>query len=391
MMCFSKNALTFVVTAAIQMSFTNWIAAQAPNQGYSPQRQQAGQPNQNFGQPNQAAGQTQQIAQQNNGQLRQGNVQQPQGVGLPGQNFGQPVAADQQQDLEPAPNTVVLPQAPFPPMDAALQKYLDDVLGYWEKSTADIQRYSCSFKRWQFDPAQTKADFHYTYGEGIIRYAAPDKGLFKVETLMTYTTKDAAGAPQFKAFPNVYGEWWICDGKKVHNFDRTEKLVRQISLPPEMQGKAIYSSPLPFFFGVEAAKIKERYWIHPLPPPTGADGNQRNDLIHLEAFPKYQADAANYQKVQILIDQREFLPAAIIIFDRAWSENFPAREHFEFTERQKNFKFGDKLKETLFSQEFIPMEPPKEWKIIEDQVPSNQALPGDRVASPQQQQQSFPR
>ena len=390
MMCFSKIARTLAVTATIHLSFTNWIAAQAPNQGYSPQRQPAGQPNQNFGQPAQGVGQPV----QNLGQPLPGNGQPLQGIGLPGQNlgqaFGQPAQGDEQQNLEPAPNTLVLPQAPFPPMDPPLQKYLDDVLGYWEKSTSDIQRYSCSFKRWQFDPAQTKADFHYTYGEGIIRYAAPDKGLFKVETLLTYTTKDAAGAPQFKVFPNVYGEWWICDGQKVHNFDRTEKLVRQISLPPEMQGKAIYSSPLPFFFGVEAAKIKERYWIHPLPPPTGTDGKQRNDLIHLEAFPKYQADAANYQKVQILIDQREFLPAAIIIFDRAWSEKFPAREHFEFNDRQKNFKFGDKIKESLFSQEFIPMQPPKDWKIIEDQVPSNQAIPGDRVASPQQQQ-SIPR
>jgi TIGR03009 family protein len=153
-----------------------------------------------------------------------------------------------------------------------------------------------------------------------------------------------------------------------------------------MQGKAIYNSPLPFFFGVEAAKIKERYWIRPLPPPAGTDGSQRTDLIHLEAFPKYQADAANYHKVQIMIDQREFLPAAIIIFSPQWNPRFPARDHFEFTERQKNFAFGDKLKETLFSQEFIPMQPPKDWKIVEEQVQPEQPLPGDRVASPNQQQ-----
>ncbi len=277
---------------------------------------------------------------------------------------------------------VVQPVAPFPSLTPELEDYLNKVLSYWEQSTANIQRYRCSFKRWQFDPAQTKADFHSTYGEGIVRYMAPDKGLFKVENLATYTMRDEAGRPQYQSFPNIFGEWWICDGTKIHNYDRTEKVVRQIRLPADMQGKGIVSSPLPFLFGVEAAKLKERFWIRPLPPPTGSDGKVRNDLVNLEVFPKYQADAVNYQKVHVLIDQSDFLPAAIVIFDRAWSEQFPAREHFEFFDRQKNFKLGDRIMENVFSQEFIPMEPPKDWKVIEDTFHGDPMQSSDRVASP---------
>ncbi len=43
-----------------------------------------------------------------------------------------------------------LAKMPFDPLTADQQKYLEMVLDVWEKRTAAIQRYQCTFKRWVF-------------------------------------------------------------------------------------------------------------------------------------------------------------------------------------------------------------------------------------------------
>ena len=64
-------------------------------------------------------------------------------------------------------------------------------------------------------------------------------------------------------------------------------------LPPELQGKAIADSPLPFLFGAEAQKLKQRYWIRIVTPP------DVKDQIWLEAYPRYQQDAANFHHAAV--------------------------------------------------------------------------------------------
>ena len=259
--------------------------------------------------------------------------------------------------------------------------YLDQVLNFWEKSTADITRYSCKFKRWKYNSndnfvAQLSKDLkvdirsvNTTVAAGEVKYMAPDKGMFKIDKLLSLSGQIANNRPEYKEFDNGFGEWWLCNGKEVYEYDRKNKQCTKHTLPPEMQGSAILDSPMPFVFGVKADKIKERYWVRSF-TPTDATGKPNNDLVVIEAYPKFQSDAVNYDHVQIYLDRQAGLPAMLIKFDTEHQDEAgkvlsDKREIFEFTDREKNANLMQKISDVLFRKEFIPFDVPSDWKTIE--------------------------
>jgi TIGR03009 family protein len=249
--------------------------------------------------------------------------------------------------------------APFPPLSAAHQKFLDDVLNYWEQRSQSVERYRCTFQRWEYDPVFGPRDTFKTYSKGSIKYSAPDKGLFKVDTIMHYTPPAAAGEkPKFVVREGESGEHWICDGQFIFEHDHKNKQLIQRELPPHMRGKAIADGPLPFLFGAEAEKIKQRYWIRPLPVPDGVKE------YWLEAFPKTRKDAASYLKLHVIIDQADFLPKGLVIFDRNFDpRQNPARTTFTFSEREVNWSVAlQTLK--FWEREFFEPSPQPGWKKV---------------------------
>ena len=251
-------------------------------------------------------------------------------------------------------------QAPFPPLPPDYQKFLDDVLREWQRRSQIVQRYRCTFKRWEYDPVFGPRDTFKTYSEGSIKYAAPDKGLFKVEKMLDYTPPAQPGAkPTFVPRAGELGEHWICNGMSVFEHDFKTKRLMQRDLPPDMQGKAIADGPLPFLFGADAEKIARRYWVRPLPVPAEAKGE-----YWLEAYPKTRQDAANYQKVQVFIDPNDFLPKGLVIFDRNFDPiKNPARTTFAFENREVNWNVAlDKL--NIFTREFYEPKVPFGWKKV---------------------------
>ena len=158
-------------------------------------------------------------------------------------------------------------------------------------------------------PSSARRDKAFTYAEGRVEYLAPDKGLFKTESLLYYTPPATAGEkPTYKPRPGDQGDHWICDGESIFEFDYKQEKLIQRELPPEMRGKAIIDGPLPFLFGAQAARIKARYWLQVITPPG------TTDEYWLEAVPKSQVDAANYKKVEIIIAKEDYLPKAIQIY-----------------------------------------------------------------------------
>jgi TIGR03009 family protein len=100
-------------------------------------------------------------------------------------------------------------------------------------------------------------------------------------------------------------EHWISDGKSIFEFNHTKKQLVEHKLPPELQGKAIANTPLPFLFGAEAQKLKQRYFIR-LVTPGGVNGQ-----IWFEAFPRFQQDAANFHHAQFIINAQDMSPFAL--------------------------------------------------------------------------------
>ncbi len=284
------------------------------------------------------------------------------------------------------PGTPVAPmgQAPFPPLAAEIQKYLNDVLAAWENSTKGIERFQCKFSRWQFDPAKTNDPAAFsTAASGVLRYLKPDKGLFKVEELL-FRKQKPNGQWGYDKIPDQYGEWWICDGENVHLYDQTQKVAKKYPLPPNMRGAEVFNSPLPFVFGVDAQKVNSRFWVRPLQPPN-------NNVILLEAYPKHQSDAMNYHHVSIYLDRKDILPKSIVIYMTNWTPQpqNDFKEVFEFSDREVNAGLLAKLTEAVFRQSFIPIEPPKGWTV--EEVPFVPEEEAQRVAVPAGQQQQLPR
>jgi len=234
---------------------------------------------------------------------------------------------------------------PWAPLNPNEQQALDDLMKAWEEHSSQIERYRCNFTRWEFDPIFGPKDpaKAKTVGEGRLLYAAPDKGLFEVTALKVWSPPAKPGEKEeWKARPqNQIGEYWICDGKRIFELDARQKKLFERELPPDMQGKAIVDGPLPFLFGAKAAKISARYWLR-LITPDDVSGEQ-----WIEASPKYATDARNFKMVHVIIDEKDFLPKAIQVFDPAFNpKTKPIRSVYTFESREYNWN------ETLESLKF---------------------------------------
>ncbi len=244
--------------------------------------------------------------------------------------------------------------APFE-LSPAEQTDMDRFLAAWEKQSSGTQRLEAKFRRWHYDPLAAPAGVHATWAEGEIKYGAPDMGLFRVKQLRFYNgiVDDKA---TYKAGDNQFGEHWVCNGKELLEFDHAAKECRIQLLPEEMQGKDILESPLPFVFNLKAQNIKERYWVRRLPAPDGA--------YLIEAFPKRQADRAQYRFVRIVVDGKSFLPKALILYSPNYDPTTtPAYDHYEFFDVERNT-----LLQSLAAWRagFINERPPSDWKVIRD-------------------------
>ncbi|HUY88569.1 MAG TPA: hypothetical protein VMV10_07540 [Pirellulales bacterium] len=207
------------------------------------------------------------------------------------------------------------------------------VLRKWEQKNADTKTFSCKFKLTEFNgalrinPAQPVAP---TEHQGQLSYAAPDRGMYQV-----YPSKGIQD-----------GQHWICDGKAVYEVKDKDKQIIEHPLPEHLQGQAIADAPLPFVFGSTADKMRRRFWIRVSTPERN---HTQIDLqpgqILLEAMPKTQQDAANFQLVQIIFLEPDMTIFAINQFLPNHAPNNESRLMYIFNrpsinsplERLKNF------------------------------------------------------
>ncbi len=214
------------------------------------------------------------------------------------------------QQAQPQRAAAVAPPAPQQP--AALtpeqQAALDQLLAAWETRNAAVRTWSCTFHKWEYnawspvDPAGERLAFAESSGE--LKYAAPDKGLFRVKETKQWNPESR----RYEVRGGDTGEHWVCNGESIYEFRHSERQLRETKLPPEMRGKAISDGPLPFVFGAKADTLKKRYWMRLVTPP-GV-----RDQIWLESLPRFQADASNFSKVELILQASDLMPFAIQIY-----------------------------------------------------------------------------
>jgi TIGR03009 family protein len=282
-----------------------------------------------------------------------------------------PLAQPQQLQAQ-APAAAVAPQ--LPPefrLNPIEQAYLDQILAAWEISSAKVDQFQCPFERWEYNNAFGPApDKPLSIEKGELSYRKPDKGSFQITQVMKWQAKPV---PQGQAPPAVaegeyavqseaVGEHWVCDGKSVFEYRHDQKQLVERPIPPEMQGKAIVDGPLPFLFGAEAAKLKARYWMRIEP-------RQNQEEICIQALPKWQADAADYSKVEVILDRAQLMPKAMQV-------HLPNRDRHVYMFVLKEAAVNGYMQRimALFA---APRTPPG-WKRVVEQPP---AQPSSRQAA----------
>jgi TIGR03009 family protein len=253
---------------------------------------------------------------------------------------------------QPAPQQ---PQQPPPPFILTPQEeaQVDRVLNIWEERNKNIKTFDCGFKRWTYDLVFAKPNepLKPKFIEvGVIRYAAPDRGLFRID-------KEERDGKEV-AIDDARAEHWLCDGTAVYQYLPARKRVEEHKLPAELRGKAIANSPLPFLFGAEAQKLKQRYFIRIVTPRDVAQ-----DQIWLEAHPRFQQDAANFRRATFVITVKDMSPFALEIVQ-------PNGKDY-ITYRFDDIVVNDRLR-IFQGNPFRPFTP-WGWTMVPDQLPSAEA------------------
>ena len=87
----------------------------------------------------------------------------------------------------------------------------------------------------------------------------------------------------------------------MFEYRHDQKQLVERPIPKEMQGQAIVDGPLPFLFGADAQKLQARYWLS---CRTKARSKPGFDI----ALPKFQAQAADFKEVDVILDATQMLP-----------------------------------------------------------------------------------
>ena len=161
----------------------------------------------------------------------------------------QPQTQVQQRQTAPSPqsatqNDAQAVQPPsFLPLSPKHAEYIQRVLLHWQNHTEKIDHYRSDFERWQFDTVYGPRNTFKTYSTGKVRFADPDKGLFRVEKVLTFQPATAQTKATYKEIPGTHGENWVCDGTNIFEYDYlNQRLIQQV-LPEALQGKNIINGP----------------------------------------------------------------------------------------------------------------------------------------------------
>jgi TIGR03009 family protein len=259
-------------------------------------------------------------------------------------------------------------QAPVgPPPEFQLNKLqetqLNLVLNAWQQESAKISTFRCTFERREFDPAfGPQDDIPLFINKGELSFERPDKGSFQITEVRKWqfkpTPPDQPRTGDWVLDSKAVGEHWVCDGKNVYEYRHDQKQLVTRPIPLELQGKAIVDGPLPFLFGADAAKLKQRYWMRL------GTGNLEAHQVMIVALPRWPADAANYKLVEVVLDQPKMLPSAMQI-------HLPnnGRQIYLFDVKgAKINSWGEQIKAWFKPPEILPG-----WQRINEPLPIQQA------------------
>lgn len=285
--------------------------------------------------------------------VSQPDVSQAQAMGAPLAQVASVPAQPPAEGTTPTPPAQPATLGPPFQLSDVEQQFVDQILQMWENKSNEVKTFDCKFNRWEYDPVFGPANDPSIKSKGQLSYSKPDKGSFKIEEIERYVQKDPKQPGTYEVQKHEVGEHWVCDGKAIFEYKHDKKQLVVQALPEEMRGQSIVDGPLPFLFGAEAEKLKTRYWIR----------SRQSDAatIWLEAYPRTQADAANYHHVDVMLDRKTMMPSAI----QMHMPNGRNRAVYMFEQPSVNGTL-DALLGSLFSSPRTPLG----WTRVVEELPS---------------------
>jgi|GEM_PF-5076893 len=314
-------------------------------------------------------------------------------------------------------------QAPFPQLNAEQQKRVDQILAVWEASAKGIARLQASFDKYQqipsafapmtkytgqlFFQAANKVSQTPTYGTIMVQpiedaeklnvaaserwngYWAKANPAIKAEAAKQ---AKATGQPEKQIFTQLHGQARgkissevvfygtepqkvVILGRQLYHYDYDSKNVVHQVLPQSFQAGVGDGQILLFAFKMEAAQLKERFWIRETMPATGNKKNQ----YWIEIWPKKGTDRAEMRMAQIVLvfenNTMTVDSARIFKTDGSGLHNC-TQESYIFTQKTLNPQWAAN------SSPFAVTMPSKEWKIFDQVARMPQAQRSARRPAP---------
>jgi hypothetical protein len=255
----------------------------------------------------------------------------------PAQPAAQPAASPQGayqgapgQPMPPAASAIVpqntptlerrLPQtvsAPFQ-LTPDEQVKIDAVLNKWEEASRKHERISIKFFRFEFKPAHTNMQnipFHIDQGEAD--FHSSGKWLWKIHGEIV----------DKKLIEGQRAEQMLFDGNSIYEFNYPGKTVTQHVLAEDMRGEEMVKAMLPFLFGTDMQKLKDRYFIRLLEIP-----NLPKEQVCIDASPRFIEEARNYKNARMIVDMAKMEPTGLMLTLPIGNESY----RYQFTEVKIN-------------------------------------------------------
>lgn len=178
--------------------------------------------------------------------------------------------------------------------------------------------------------------------EGRAKYLKPNMALLEM---------------QKKGKADVF-EKYICSGTFLYEYVPASKVIRVHELPPSKSGQVADDNFLSFLFGMKAEDAKQRYDLK----LTKEDEN----WIYLEILPRVPADKADFQRAQLVLSAKTFLPR------RLWFEQPNGNEITWDLPRVDNAAH-------IARTEFVSPAVPPGWSMVRVPRPTPAAAPQNNV------------
>jgi len=229
------------------------------------------------------------------------------------------------------------------------QGVVNDVLNRWEELSKDHKRLSIKFNRFEFNATFAESPnkpIHIDHGEA--RFEAPDKWLWEIKGEYV----------DGKLVEGQRAERFVCDGKSIHEFNYNDKTVTQHMLANDTSGTDLIKSVLPFLFGPKADDLNRRYAIRLIAFP-----GLPKDHICIDAWPRFQQEARNYNNAQLILRWSDMQPTGMRLVLPTETDKIS----YEFTE----VKINDNNPLNLLNDPF-KVKAPSGWTLHVEQMPSAQ-------------------